>query len=439
MMENIEEVHAAIQQICDEKNISLDAVVETIEAALAAAYRKDFGEKNQNVKVEFSLETGDIKVFDVKTVVEDIDLEAQENDIAAQEEKRQAGEEIPEEDLIKRFNPRTEMMLAEAKLVKENAELNEEIWTKLEIPSGFGRMAAQTAKQVIIQRLREAERQNVFDEFKDREGKVIDATVQRKEGRLVFVDIGRAMAIMPVEEQIPTENYKTGQRLKFYVVSVNLGNRGPEIIVSRAHEQLVRTLFSIEVPEIASGVVEIKSVAREAGLRTKIAVATAQENIDPIGSCVGQRGARVQTIINELAGEKVDIIEWNEDAKVFIANALSPAKISSLDLYDEDRLAHVFVAEDQLSLAIGKGGQNVRLAAKLTGWRIDIDGAQEFLAQEAEVNPVEEVKHVEVTEALPPMPISEKTETEEVKAENLSTESTVESEIKTESTSETEA
>lgn len=384
MMENIEEVHAAIQQICDEKNISLDAVVETIEAALAAAYRKDFGEKNQNIKVEFNLTTGDMKVFDVKTVVEDIDLEAQENEIAKQEERRQMGEEISEEETIKRFNPRTEIMLAEAKLIKPDAELNEEIWTKLEIPSGFGRMAAQTAKQVIIQRLREAERQTVFDEFKDREGKVLDGVVQRKEGRLVFVDIGRAMAIMPVEEQIPSESYKTGQRLKFYVVSVNLGNRGAEIIVSRAHEQLVRTLFTIEVPEISTGVVEIKSVAREAGLRTKIAVASTQENIDPIGSCVGQRGARVQTIINELAGEKIDIIEWSEDAKVFIANALSPAKISSLDLFDEDKLAHVFVAEDQLSLAIGKGGQNVRLAAKLTGWKIDIDGAQEFLEKEKE-------------------------------------------------------
>jgi N utilization substance protein A len=395
MMENIEQVHAAIQQICDEKNISLDAVVETIEAALAAAYRKDFGEKNQNVKVEFSLETGDMKVFDVKTVVEDVDLEAQENDIAEQEARRQNGEEIPEEELIKRFNPRTEIMLSEARLIKADAELNEEIWTKLEIPSNFGRMAAQTAKQVIIQRLREAERQTVFDEFKDREGKVIDAIVQRKEGRLVFVDIGRAMAIMPAEEQIPTENYKTGQRLKFYVVSVNLGNRGPEIIVSRAHEQLVKTLFNIEVPEISNGVVVIKSIAREAGLRTKIAVASTQENIDPIGSCVGQRGARVQTIINELAGEKVDIIEWKEDAKEFIANSLSPAKITSLELLEEEKLAHVFVVEDQLSLAIGKGGQNVRLAAKLTGWRIDIDGAQEFLEKEAAVNT--ETETVELT------------------------------------------
>lgn len=422
MMENIEEVHAAIQQICDEKNISLDAVVETIEAALAAAYRKDFGEKNQNIKVEFSLTTGDMKVFDVKTVVEDVDLELQENEIAKQEERRQMGEEIPEEEVIKRFNPRTEIMLAEAKMIKPDAELNEEIWTKLEIPSGFGRMAAQTAKQVIIQRLREAERQTVFDEFKDREGRVMDGVVQRKEGRLVFVDIGRAMAIMPVEEQIPTESYKTGQRLKFYVVSVNLGNRGAEIIVSRAHEQLVRTLFSIEVPEISTGVVEIKSVAREAGLRTKIAVTSAQENIDPIGSCVGQRGARVQTIINELAGEKIDIIEWNEDAKIFIANSLSPAKISSLELFDEEKLAHVFVAEDQLSLAIGKGGQNVRLAAKLTGWKIDIDGAQEFLEKEAEVEEVPVVEEVENSEAvIEPVAdeaeVENQTETPEVVAE----------------------
>lgn len=377
----LEDLHSAIQQICDEKNLSVESVIGTIEAALAAAYNKDFGEKNQNIRATFDLVSGGMRVFDVKTVVEDMDLEELEKQRLELDAKREAGEEV-DETLIKRFNPKKEIMLTEAKQLKPDAEIGEEIKQELIVPGDFGRMAAQTAKQVIIQRLREAERQTIFEDFKGKEGTIVDGTVQRFEGRLAFIDLGKTLAIMPQEEQIARERYNPGQRLKFFVVSVNLTARGPEIILSRAHEELLRQLFAFEVPEISNGTVEIKSVAREAGNRSKIVVSSNQENIDPIGSCVGQRGSRVQTIINELGGEKIDIIEWNEDASRFISNALSPAKVTGIEIDEVERIAHVQVKEDQLSLAIGKGGQNVRLAAKLTGWKIDIAGATEFLEAE---------------------------------------------------------
>jgi len=233
-------------------------------------------------------------------------------------------------------------------------------------------MAAQTAKQVIIQRLREAERENIFHEFKQREGEIINGTIQRIEGRMVLIDLGQTTALLPPPEQVPRERYSPGQRFKFYVVGVNQTSKGPEIILSRSHPEMVAKLFSVEVPEIGNDSVEIKSIAREAGSRTKIAVFTNQRNIDPVGSCVGQRGSRVQTIISEVGGEKIDIIEWDEDSAKYITNALSPAKVLSVKLNDEEKTALVEVKEDQLSLAIGKAGQNVRLSAKLTGWKIDI-------------------------------------------------------------------
>ena len=371
----------AIKQVCEEKNISYESVLETIEAALAAAYRKDFGQKNQNIKVDFHIETQSMDVFDVKTVVEDMDLEELEKQREEFEAKKAAGEEV-DEDELKRFNPKTEIMLSEAREADPQAEIGQEITTKLEVPSEFGRMAAQTAKQVIIQRLREAERETIYNEFKEREGELVTAVIQRKEGRMVYLDIGHIMALMPAEEQIGRENYSSGQRLKVLIVSVNLSPKGPEIIVSRAHPDLIREMFRTEVPEINSGVVEIKAVAREAGARSKIAVMSHQDSIDPVGSCVGQRGTRVQTIIAELGGEKIDIIEWHEDTEKFIVNSLSPAKVASLELRDKEKSALVKVKEDQLSLAIGKAGQNVRLAAKLTGWKIDIEGAEKVLAEE---------------------------------------------------------
>lgn len=387
------ELTNAIKQICEEKGLSYEAVIGTIESALAAAYRKDFGEKNQNIKVEFDPDTAESKVFDVKTVVEDVpEEELEEGEAEVKEEK--AGKEKDEkkkgkkevdikeessddEEEEKKFNPKTDIQLSDAKAIKKSYKLGDEIVTSLEVPGEFGRMAAQTAKQVIIQRLREAERENVFSEFKDKEGEVVSGVVQRQEGRVFLVDLGKSTGILLPEEQVYGERYNPGDRIKVYIKEVRLGSKGAEIILSRTSEEILKKVLYLEIPEISNGLVELKSVAREAGSRSKIAVFTDSENVDPIGSCVGQRGARIQTIIQELGGEKVDIIEWDENPNVFIANALSPAKVLSIDTNEEEKKATVKVAADQLSLAIGKSGQNARLAARLTGWKIDIveDGA----------------------------------------------------------------
>lgn len=395
------EISNAIKQICSEKGLSYDAVLATIEAALAAAFRKDFGNRTQNIKVEFDPETAHIKAYDVKIVVEDLpeeELKALEEErererlepkvrpnrgerkakeMAEKEAKLEArplGEagETPEEE-VRKFNPKTEIQLRDAVMLKKDASFGEEIRMPLEVPGEFGRMAAQTAKQVIIQKLREAERDMVFSEFTDKEKEVVSGVVQRREGRVVLVDLGKAIGILPQEEQIFGENYRAGQRIKIYVKEVKMGPRGAEIILSRTSEEILRKVFYLEIPEIANGLIEIKAVAREAGSRSKVAVATEAENVDPIGSCVGQRGSRIQTIISELGGEKVDIIEYDSSPEKFIANALSPAKVVSISVNNEDKRATVAVNSDQFSLAIGKAGQNVRLAAHLTGWKIDIE------------------------------------------------------------------
>ena len=376
-MEDAKQIKQAIEQICEEKNIPYDSVIETIEAALAAAYRKDFGEKNQNVKAEFDVATANVKVFDVKTVVDNMDLEELEKTLETVRERREAGEEVDEEaEGIIRFNPKTEIMVQDAKEIKKTIKIGDELIQELAIPDEFGRMAAQTAKQVIIQRLREVERDTIYNSFKDKEGELVVGTVQRREGRMVMIDIDNAMGILPPEEQIMSERYESGQRIKLLIMSVEMSGRGPQIVLSRSHPDFLKELFIMEVPEINAGTVEIKAIAREAGQRSKVAVWTEEENIDPVGSCVGQRGARVQTIIAELGGEKIDIIEWNESDEVFIENALSPAKVKGIELDEEQKVAKVEVKEDQLSLAIGKAGQNVRLAAKLTDWKIDIAGAE---------------------------------------------------------------
>jgi N utilization substance protein A len=397
----------AMKQICEEKNIPFESVVETIEAALAVAYRKDFGEKNNNIKVEFDPKTTKSRFFDIKTVVEDDKAVKTEEMKQKIMDKKEKGEEITEEEAqFERFNPKTEITLSEAKKIKKDAKLEEVITTELFPKEDYGRMAAQTAKQVIIQKLREAERGAIYKEYKDKVGEILNATIQRLEGRMMLVDIGHTTAIMPPAEQVRQERYSPGQRVKIYLVAVNETPKGPEIIVSRAHPEMVKKLFYLEVPEIASGAVEIKAVAREAGSRTKIAVATNQKNIDPVGSCVGQRGSRVQTIISELGGEKIDIVEWDDDPVKFISNALSPAKVLSVKLNEQDKTAIAEVKEDQLSLAIGKGGQNVRLSARLTGWKIDIVGEGQKTRQAPKVEegkpeePAEEKKEgkVEVKE-----------------------------------------
>ena len=404
----------AIKQICEEKNLSYEAVLETIESALAAAYRKDFGEKNQNVKVEFDPETAKSKVYDVKTVVEDLPPSALEGategepvsiEAVTKAEKEKETEEakedlspvaLAEEEEVRKFNPKTELQIKDAKLIKKTAKVGDVIKTKLSVPAEYGRMAAQTAKQVIIQKLREAERDMIFSEFKNKEHEVVAGVVQRHEGRVVLVDLDKAVGVLPAEEQIMNERYRPGDRIKVYIKQVGVTPRGPEIILSRTSDEILKKVFYLEIPEISNGLVEIKAVAREAGNRSKVAVEAKSENVDPIGSCVGQRGARIQTIISELGGEKIDIIEYDEDLAKFIAKALAPAKVLSVELNEAEKKAEVKVAEDQLSLAIGREGQNVRLAARLTSCKLDI------VAEKAEKPKVEEeVKTAEAELAEP--------------------------------------
>lgn len=398
-MLDLKNFNSALDQLAQDKGISKEKIIESIEMALAAAYKRDYGKKTQMVKAKFDPETGKAQFWQVKTVVDESMIKSDE-EIAAEEAarteakefrtERQEAKAAAEEAILEgevgegeikkvRFNPDRHIMLDEAKKtrlpdgqVKKDTKPGDELTFLLETKDEYGRIAAQTAKQVILQRLREAERDSIFDEFKEREGEVISGIVQRIEGRLVFLDLGRAMAVLPPDEQVHGERYRIGERIKALLLSVEKNPKGPNIYLSRSHPRLVAKLFEIEVPEIASGVVEIKNVAREAGSRTKIAVASNQEGIDPVGSCVGQRGVRVTTVISELGGEKIDVVPWSEDKEKLIASAISPAKVLEVDVDEARQHAKVTVTEDQLSLAIGKGGQNVRLAAKLTGYKIDI-------------------------------------------------------------------
>lgn len=410
------ELISAIKQVCEEKKIEYDLVISAIEASLAAAYRKDYGNKLQNIKVKFSPESGKSKIYDVKTVVEDL-TEEEQKELEEAEKRRELGLDKKErednrhkreelevkeegEEFERKFNPKTDIQLKDALLIKKGAKLGEEIIFDLEEPEGYGRMAAQTAKQVIIQKIREIEKETVFNEFKDQEGVVVNGVVQRVEGRLVFVDLEKAIGILPMEEQIYGERYEIGARIKVYVKEVRSGIRGAEIVLSRRSEEIVRQIFTMEIPEIANGLVEIKNIAREAGSRSKVAIHSEEENIDPVGSCVGQRGVRIQTIISELGGEKVDIIEYSDDPAKYISNALAPAKIISIDIDKANKKAIVKVSEDKLSLAIGKAGQNVRLAARLTGWKIDII-AQGIDGEIIKTENVEEVTEEELVEEAP--------------------------------------
>jgi len=386
-----------MKQIVDEKGLSFEAVLETVEAALAAAYRKDFGEKTQNIKVEFDPETGGSRVFDVKNVVSDEFVEEAKRELEALEAARAAGETVSEDQVKEgrvekaiaesrpgelvasgeptdelKYNPKLHLSLTEARAVKPDAQIDEELKIELPIPAAYGRMAAQTAKQVIIQRIREAERSKVFEEYKGKEGEFLSGMVQRHEGRVVLVDLGRVSGVMLPDDQMPTEAYNPGDRIKAFVYSVQMGSKGPEILVSRTNPGMIKKLFELEIPEVASGVVTVHAVARDPGSRAKVSVSSTQENVDPIGSCIGQRGSRIQTVIAELGGEKIDIVEWSEDIEKGIVNALSPAKPVKVELDRDSKVATAFVASDQLSLAIARGGQNVRLAARLTGWKINI-------------------------------------------------------------------
>ena len=354
----------ALNEIAEEKGLNKDEILKMIEASLAAAFRKDYGKKDQNVEVELDPETMGMKVYNVKSVVEEV------------------------------VDPQKELTLEEAKQIKKRIKVGEVLKEDITPKDGatFGRIAAQTAKQVIIQKLREAERNVLFSEYKAKERQLITGVVQRLEKDTVLIDLGKATGVLFPSEQIRSENYKISSRLKVLVLHVEPTAKGPKITLSRSHPDAVRRLFEIEVPEIYNGIVEIKAVAREAGSRTKIAVTGMQEGVDPIGACIGQRGSRVQTVMGELGGEKIDIIEWSDDPVKFIANALSPAKIINVELNEETKEAKVGVMPDQLSLAIGKAGQNVRLAARLTNWKIDIASEGETVesSESAESEPKKE-------------------------------------------------
>jgi len=362
---DIKNFTSAINQIAEEKGIPAEKVMETIEMAIAAAYKKDYGKKGQIIKAKLSPKTGQVKFWQVKQVV-DQSMVYSEEELEKLKEKREEAEERKI-----RFNPEKHIMAEEAKKKNPKIKPGQDLETPLDIQEDYGRIAAQTAKQVILQRIREAEREVIFSEYKSKEGGIISGIVQRVEGRTVFLDIGKTLGILPREEQVPGEFYRPGQRLKVYIVKVEETSKGPVVFLSRAYPKIISKLFEIEVPEVSAGSVVIKSVAREAGSRSKIAVSSTVEGVDPIGSMVGQRGTRVTAVINELGGEKVDIIEWQEDPEQYIANSLSPAKVLEVKIMPKNK-ALVITPEDQLSLAIGKGGQNVRLAAKLTGWKIDV-------------------------------------------------------------------
>jgi N utilization substance protein A len=400
-MLDIKQFLLAIKQIAEEKGIPEQSVLETVEAALAAAYKRDYGKKGQIVRAKLDPETGGIKVTQVHYVVEGVDEEGNitgqlplrmmeekpdfadrfRDDDGALSQRDKKGSFSTEDNVsagVIKFNPEKHILLEEAKKKDKKVKVGDELVTELETHTDFGRIAAQTAKQVVIQRLREAERSAVYEEFKKKEGEIASGVIQRKEGPLVFVDIGKTNGLLTTAEQVPGENYRIGSRLRFLILKVEETPRGPVIVLSRSHSNLVYGLFRMEVPEIDNEAVEVKAIAREAGSRTKIAVTSKESGVDPIGSLVGQKGVRVQTVINELAGEKIDIIMWSDKITEFIANSFSPAKVFNVKVLDEDRKhALVEVSDDQFSLAIGKRGQNVRLAAKLTGWKIDVRSPKE--------------------------------------------------------------
>ena len=383
---DLKDFASAVKQIAEEKGISSEKVLETIEQAIAAAYKKDYGKKGQIIQAKLDSESGKVKFLQIKIVVDESMIYSEEE---LEEIKSEKVKE--EEDKKIKFNPEKHIMIDEVKKTKKKIKPGDELKISLEAQKDYGRIAAQTAKQVIMQKLREAERESIFEEYQDKQGEIVSGIVQRIEGRNVFFDIGKALGILIREEQVPGEFYRPGQRLKVFVLKVEDTSKGPKIFLSRAYPKLISKLFELEVPEIAAGQVEIKSIAREPGSRTKIAVASTVEEIDPIGASVGQRGTRVQAVINELGGEKIDIIEWSEEPEKFIANALSPAKVLEVKVLPKNKVLCV-VPEDQLSLAIGKDGQNVRLAAKLTGWKIDVRGFEAELEEKQEEEKKEEKK-----------------------------------------------
>jgi transcription termination/antitermination protein NusA len=361
------ELITAMDELENERGIKKEYLLESLEAALVTAYKKNF-DAAENVKVIIDDKTGRIDVYAVKNIVEEV-----------------------EDDLL-------EISEEQAKKINKKLEIGDTVDIEI-VPKDFGRIAAQTAKQVIVQKIREVERDMIFTEYNDRKGEIVSGIIQKAEGGTVVVDLGKLEGIMPLKEQIPTEHYRVNDKIRAYVVDVEKGVKGiPQVIISRSNQDFVRKLFEFEIPEIYEGLIEIKSVSRDAGNRSKVAVYSTNADIDPVGSCVGQKGIRIQNIINELHGEKIDVIEWDEEPATFIATALLPAKVMAVDTKEEEKFAQVIVPDDQLSLAIGKAGQNARLAAKLTNWKIDIKSETQFreiLAQGEKTEESEETEEVE--------------------------------------------
>ncbi len=371
-MLNVKDLDRAIKQVAEEKGLSPEKIMEAIESSIAAAYKKEYGQRGDIIRAKLDTKTGALKFWQVKTVVDDTIVRFPKPGEELEEKKEEhTAEESSAENVLPRFNPDRHITLEEAKEIKKDAEAGEDLVFPLETHEDFGRIAAQAAKQAIFQRLRESERESILSEWRGKENQVVSGLVQRFERGHVYVDLGRATGVMFANESIPGEHYRNGERLRFLVLAVQEDTRLPGIILSRSHPKFVSKLFEMEVPEVADGAVEIKAIAREPGSRTKIAVASNAAGVDPVGALVGQRGTRVMAVNNELGQEKIDIIEWSDDPEKFIGNSLSPAKVKSVEA-KERREALVYVADDQLSLAIGRGGQNVRLAAKLTGWKIDV-------------------------------------------------------------------
>ena len=385
-MLDLKVINSVVEQLEQERGIPKEKVVEAIEEALAAAYKKEYGKKSQIIKAGFDLNSGKVNFYQVKIVVDDISVKMEETPMSE-------GVGVPtspmvpsgnvgkndEEDKRIHFNAEHHILIDDAKKIKKDIKVGDEMIFPLEERDDYGRISAQTAKQMIIQKIREAEKVSVYKEFEEKEGEIVNGTVQRIERGNIFVDLGRITGILPYEEQIAGERFRQGERIRAYLYSVEETPRGIYLRLSRSRPEFLKKLFEIEAPEVASGVVQIKAVAREPGSRSKIAVDSNDKFIDPVGSCVGQRGVRVSTVMSELGGEKIDIIEWSEDAARFVEDALSPARVVNVKIDEAGKKAVVKVTPDQQSLAIGRGGQNVRLAAKLTGWKIDI---QETTAKE---------------------------------------------------------
>jgi N utilization substance protein A len=374
IMFDLKVMNSVLGELEEERGIPRDKVIEAIEAALATAYKKEYAKKGQVIRAKLDLNTGTTEFVQVKEVVDESSVRMEEDEEAMDEEPKldAEGNVVPPLPL---YNPEQHIMLSDAKFIKRDAAVGDELVFPLENKDDYGRIAAQTAKQVIIQKIREAEKVSVVAEFGKRENQIVSGTVQRMERGNIYVDLGRATGILPYEAQIPGERYRQGERIRALLYQVEESPRGIYLRLSRAHPQFLVKLFEMEVPEVAHGTVVFKAVAREAGSRSKVAVVSSDAHVDPVGSLVGQRGVRVSTVTSELGGEKIDIIEWNENPKAFIEEAISPARVISVDLDETEHKATIKVAEDQQSLAIGRGGQNVRLAAKLTGWRIDIQSA----------------------------------------------------------------